>query len=57
MGGADGSYRPSPYRTGYDAHAAAPHAARPAAAANWGHCVSGLQSEAASAYPSWNLCQ
>ena len=48
----------SAYRTGYDAYAAAPAPAiaRPAVT-NWGHCVSGLASEAASAYPSWDVCQ
>ena len=47
-----------PYRAGYGAYAAtpAPRMARPAVA-NWGHCVSGLTGEAASAYPSWDLCR
>lgn len=46
----------SPYRTGYDAYAAARPIQRAPAVTNWGRCVSGLHSEASSAYPSWDVC-
>ena len=46
----------SPYRTGYDAYAAAPVMRRAPAVTTWGHCVSGLDSDSMSAYPSWDVC-
>jgi hypothetical protein len=43
------------YRNGYDAYAAEPRFRQPADN-SWGHCVSGLPSEAYSGYPSWDVC-
>ena len=38
------------HRHGHQAYAAAP---RPS---GWGHCVSGLDTGAASAFPAWDVC-
>jgi hypothetical protein len=44
------------YRGGINAYAAAPRAHRQAVY-GWGHCVSrSLDSEARSAFPSWDVC-
>jgi hypothetical protein len=39
-----------------DAHNANTRAARNARVTPWGHCVSGLDRGAESAFPSWDLC-
>ncbi|MPZ37418.1 MAG: hypothetical protein GEU95_05020 [Rhizobiales bacterium] len=41
------------YRNGYNAYAAAPYSRR---VSSWGHCVSGLDRGARSAFPAWDLC-
>jgi hypothetical protein len=44
------------YRSGIDAYAASPRVQRQTVS-GWGHCVSGLESGARSAFPSWDVCQ
>ena len=50
------------YRDGYNANTNAYNARAAAPRVNsqatygWGHCVSGLTSDEASAYPSWDVC-
>ena len=43
------------YRNGYNAYAAQPTARR-SYNNPWGHCVSGLDRGARSAFPSWDVC-
>jgi hypothetical protein len=44
------------YRNGYNAYAAAPRRSYRAYRTPWGHCVSGLDRGARSAFPNWDLC-
>jgi len=44
------------YRGGFDAYAASPSVQRQAAS-GWGHCISrSVESDARSAFPSWDVC-